>query len=133
MQILSARSGRGILGGALVILASGFMAAACGDSGGSGSSGSGSSAVCADVSCDGVKKFGELPWDQCTDCHSSDSAVRQAEGVPDDSDYTTYDGAASRAELVAERVADGTMPPSTTLPDADKQAFIAWGCCDAPQ
>jgi hypothetical protein len=117
---------------ALMTCSAAVLGSACGDDGGTSGSSPGSTA-CDGVSCDGVKKFGELNWSTCTGCHSSDPAIREQNGVPADSDYTTYDGAAKRAELVAERVADGTMPQGSSLSDGDKQDFIRWGCCDAPQ
>ena len=117
----------------LAALAAVLGAACGGDDSGSGGGGSG---VCS-VSCDGVPKFADLNWSLCTSCHSSDASVRSQQGVPADSDYTTYEGASKRAEDVAARVNDTSlpMPPngSAAPSAAEKEAFTKWGCCDAPQ
>lgn len=112
-----------------------FLVAACGDDSG-GEGGGDAAATCAEVSCDTVKKFGELPWTECTGCHASDAGVRSSNGVPDDSDYTTYQGVSSRIQEIANRVAStgaDKMPPAAALSDQVKQDFITWGCCDGPQ
>lgn len=105
------------------------IGAACGDD--SAESGD----ICADIDCASAPKFAELNWGQCTSCHSADANVRTKEGVPADSDYTTYAGVSSRIKEIANRVNDtkAPMPPATQLADADKQAFTAWGCCDGPE
>jgi hypothetical protein len=111
------------------------LGAACGDDSG-GSGGGGTSAACENVACDNVKKFADLPWTECTGCHSNDAQVRIDNGVPGDSDYTTYQGVSSRIQTIAERVAStgsDKMPPVAALSDAVKQDFITWGCCDGPQ
>lgn len=127
-----------VLAVVLATSAAAVLGVACGDDGG-GTGGGGATGVCADVDCSAaVPKFSELPWDLCTSCHASDATTRATNGVPDDSDYTTYAGVSSRIMLIAERVnASGVdmMPPSgSTQPtDAERQAFTTWGCCDGPQ
>ncbi len=109
------------------------LGVACGDD----TSADGSGDICADVSCDASPKFADLNWSLCTSCHSSDATVRQDEGVPSDSDYTTYTGVSSRLHEIAVRVNDTEtpMPPNgkTALNDGEKEAFTTWGCCDGPQ
>ena len=127
---------------ALTALSVATLGAACGDdtggTGGGDTTGSGSADVCADVACDAAPTFSDpaLAWDKCTSCHSDNATVRQQNGVPDDSDYTTYAGVSSRAEEIAKRVngVGAIMPPSgSQLSDAEKQAFTTWGCCGGPQ
>ena len=119
-----------------------LLGAACGDDtggeGGGDTTGSGSGDVCANVACDAAPTFSDpsLAWDKCTSCHSDNATVRQQNGVPDDSDYTTYAGVSSRAQEIAERVngVGAVMPPSgSQLTDAEKQAFTTWGCCGGPE
>ena len=127
---------------AVMALAAATLGTACGDDGADGAGGGGDDGsgegVCADVACDSVPTFSDpaLAWGKCTSCHSSDPAVRTANAVPDDSDYTTYAGVSSRAQEIANRVngVGNIMPPaSPQLSDAEKQAFTTWGCCGAPE
>ena len=95
------------------------------------------SSACDGVSCDSVPKFGDLNFSACLSCHTSNAETRKAQGVPDDSDYTTYAGVSSRIKEIAIRVNDEceSMPPngSPELSDADKKAFTTWGCCGGPE
>ena len=116
-----------LLAAACAVMMGGILGAACGDDSADGATG-----VCADVACENVPAFSTLAWDTCTSCHAADAATRSANGVPDDSDYTTHAGAAKRAKDVAARVADGTMPPGISITQQEKDAFVKWGCCDAP-
>lgn len=126
---------------AVTALAAPTLGTACGDDGatdGEGGSSGSAGSVCADVACDSVPTFTDpaLAWDKCTSCHSDDATVRTANGVPDDSDYTTHAGVSNRGEEIANRVngVGAIMPPSgSQLSDAEKQAFTTWGCCGAPQ
>lgn len=127
---------------AVTALAAATLGTACGDDGAADGEGGGSSGsaggVCADVACDSVPSFTDpsLAWDKCTSCHAADATTRTANGVPDDSDYTTHAGVSSRGEEIANRVngVGNIMPPSSpALSDAEKQAFTTWGCCGAPQ
>jgi hypothetical protein len=129
---------------AVAALSAATLGAACGDDGGSGTgggdgTGSGSSGVCANVSCDAVPTFSDpaLAWDLCVGCHSDNPTVREQNGVPPDSDYTTYEGVGFRGELVAERLngVGAMMPPSGSPQpsDAQREAFTTWGCCGAPE
>ena len=113
-----------------------FAAVLGGACGGDDTGSGGGGGVCGG-GCDNVPTFSQLNWSLCTSCHSSDPSVRTAEGVPADSDYTTYTGVSSRIQEIANRVnaVGAVMPPtsSTQLNDAEKEAFTKWGCCDGPQ
>lgn len=94
--------------------------------------------ICDDVGCDDVPRYADLAWTLCTDCHSSDAEVRAAEGVPADSDYTTYAGASRRARAVVgtlHATGDEHMPPPASPQPTEAQIddFTAWGCCGAPE
>jgi hypothetical protein len=119
---------------ATMAICAAILGAACGgDDSGSGGGGDG---VCGG-GCENVPTFTQLNWSLCTSCHAADAQTRQTEGVPADSDYTTYTGVSSRIREIANRVNDTStpMPPtgSTPLTEAEKEAFTKWGCCDGPQ
>jgi uncharacterized membrane protein len=130
-----------------ISLAAILLAAACGGSttpsddgtgGASTTTGEGGDVgfdIC-DIECVDVPTFRELSWSLCTSCHSSDPAVRRAEGVPSDADFTRYEGVESRIEKVAILVSSTSapMPPAgaTPLTVGEKAEFTKWSCCGGP-
>ncbi len=71
--------------------------------------------------------------DTCVTCHSSQLTGTDRFNAPVGIDYDTYDDAVANAEHGVGEVFEGKMPPVGTVPEADKEAFYAWGLCGTPQ
>ncbi|MCA9716339.1 MAG: hypothetical protein KC468_16830 [Myxococcales bacterium] len=79
--------------------------------------------------------FTSIDWSSCTHCHSSSAADRQA--APVDLNYDDYNSASAKGTRTAERVMDGTMPPTTSdgpaLSAEAEAQIIDWSQCGTPQ
>ncbi|MFO0549347.1 MAG: hypothetical protein U0271_13225 [Polyangiaceae bacterium] len=97
----------------------------CGDDGTGG----------GNVDCTTVKKYSQLTWTKCTNCHSTlltDLTSRQS--APLEYNYDSYDEAKKFPDQLVEQVEDDEMPPagSTALTASEKTDMLTWAQCGTP-
>ena len=80
--------------------------------------------------------FNSIDWSSCTHCHSSDMTVNR-QGAPVGVDYDDYASASAKGSRTADRVMDGSMPPTDgggpALTEEAKAQMIDWAQCGTPE